>query len=98
MNAAYSDGYMVFTTDHFSLYALVVPNDFVLGDVNNDGEVNAKDRMTLTRHLAKWSGYEDIDMTAADVNSDGEVNAKDRMILTRHLANWKDYETLPIKQ
>lgn len=65
------------------------------GDANGDGEVNAKDRMMLTRYLAKWSGYENVDMTVADVNNDGEVNAKDRMILTRHLAKWSGYETLP---
>lgn len=66
-----------------------------VGDANDDGEINAKDRMMLTRHLAKWTGYENIDVTAADVNNDGEVNAKDRMILTRHLAKWQGYETLP---
>ena len=95
MNAVYNNGYMVFTTDHFSLYVLVIPNDNVFGDVNGDDEVNAKDRMMLTRYLANWSGYENIDMTAADVNNDSEVNAKDRMILTRHLAKWQGYETLP---
>ena len=51
--------------------------------------------MMLTRHLAKWSGYENIDMTAADLNNDGAVNAKDRMISTRHIAKWSGYETLP---
>lgn len=66
-----------------------------IGDANGDGEVNAKDRMTLTRYLAKWSGYENIDMISADLNSDDEVNAKDRMILTRHLAKWQGYENLP---
>ena len=96
MNAVYYNGYMVFTTEHFSLYALVVPNDSVTGDVNDDGVINAKDRMLLTRYLAKWSGYEDINMTAADVNNDGAINAKDRMILTRHLAKWQGYETLSI--
>lgn len=67
------------------------------GDVNGNGVVNAKDRMMLTRYLAKWSSYENINMTAADVNSDGGVNAKDRMILTRYLAKWQGYETLPLK-
>lgn len=95
MNAVNDNGYMVFTTEHFSLYALVVPNDSVTGDVNDDGVINAKDRMLLTRYLAKWSGYEDINMTAADVNNDGAINAKDRMILTRHLAKWQGYENLP---
>ena len=95
MNAVYDNGYMVFTTDHFSLYALVVPNENVMGDANSDGLVNAKDRMMLTRCLAKWSGYEDINTTAADVNKDGAINAKDRMILTRHLAKWQGYENLP---
>ena len=65
------------------------------GDANGDGEVNAKDRMMLTRYLAKWSGYESVDTSAADLNNDGEVNAKDRMILTRHLAKWQGYEILP---
>ena len=96
MNAVYDNGYMVFTTEHFSLYALVVPNDSVTGDVNDDGVINAKDRMLLTRYLAKWSGYENIDIASADVNNDGVVNAKDRMILTRHLAKWQGYETLSI--
>ena len=67
----------------------------LFGDVGGDGEVNAKDRMMLTRHLAKWAGYESVDTSAADLNNDSEVNAKDRMILTRHLAKWQGYETLP---
>ena len=67
----------------------------VSGDASGDGVVDAKDRMLLSRYLAKWKGYENIDVKAADVNQDGEVNAKDRMILARHLAKWKGYETLP---
>lgn len=95
MQAVYKDGYLKFYTEHFSDYVVASPRKSVLGDINNDNEVNAKDRMMLTRHLAKWTGYENIDMTAADVNNDGEVNAKDRMVLTRHLAKWQGYETLP---
>ena len=95
MQAVYKDGYLKFYTEHFSDYVVASPRKSALGDINNDSEVNAKDRMMLTRYLAKWSGYENIDMTAADVNNDGDVNAKDRMILTRHLAKWQGYETLP---
>lgn len=67
----------------------------VSGDADANGVVNARDRMTLTRYLAKWSGYETIDTEASDVNGDGTVNAKDRMILTRYLAKWQGYEMLP---
>ena len=95
MRAKYKDGRLIFTTDHFSIYIVSVPNDTIIGDVTGDGVVNAKDRMLLTRYLAKWSSYENINMTAADVNSDGGVNAKDRMILTRYLAKWQGYESLP---
>ena len=68
-----------------------------IGDVNNDGEVNNLDRQVLTRHLAKWEGYEaeKLNLEAADVNEDGEVNNLDRQILTRHLAKWDGYEKLP---
>lgn len=68
---------------------------YTFGDINGDSLINAKDRMNLTRYIAKWSGYTSINNQAADVNQDGEVNAKDRMILTRHLAKWNGYETLP---
>ncbi len=65
------------------------------GDVNGDGTIDAKDRMFITRHIAKWQGYESIIKTAADVNSDGLIDAKDRMVLTRHIAKWIGYEKLP---
>ena len=83
-----------YAQDNMFYYENVEPS-VQTGDANGDGEINAKDRMMLTRYLAKWSGYKNIDMTAADLNNDGAVNAKDRMILTRHLAKWSGYETLP---
>ena len=79
-------------------YATNVTEDitsYVLGDVNDDGAVNTKDRMTLARHLANWDSYDTINTDAADVNADNTVNTKDRMTLARHLANWDGYETLP---
>ena len=72
-------------------------DDILIGDVNKDGKVNAKDRRDLTRMLAGWKDYPQsaFDVKACDVNQDGKVNAKDRRILTRHLANWKGYQSLP---
>ena len=63
-----------------------------LGDINGDGEVNAKDRMYLARALAGWDGYTVPGIELADFNGDGEVNAKDRMYLARKLAGWDGYQ------
>ncbi|MBE6688895.1 MAG: hypothetical protein E7588_06410 [Ruminococcaceae bacterium] len=67
----------------------------IIGDVNGDGEVTARDERDLSRHIASWPGYEDIDTYTADVNADGEVTARDERDLSRHIASWPGYETLP---
>ena len=67
----------------------------IIGDVNGDGEVTARDERDLSRHIAEWVGYETIDALAADVNGDGEVTARDERDLARHIAEWVGYETLP---
>ncbi len=71
--------------------------DMMIGDLNEDGVINAMDRVIITRHLAEWAGYEadTFNYAAADVNLDGVVNAMDRVIITRHLAEWAGYETIP---
>lgn len=71
--------------------------DVLIGDVNNDGNVNTLDRVILTRYLANWAEYPEgsINTVAADVNCDGKVNTLDRVILTRYIAHWEGYESLP---
>ena len=68
---------------------------YKIGDVNDDGKVNAQDRLILSRYIAKWDGYEEriVDMRAADVNCDGKVNAQDRLILSRYIAKWDGYSS-----
>ncbi len=67
----------------------------LIGDVNQDGFVDATDRMILSRYLAKWDGYaaKIKSMDAADIDRNGLVEAKDRMILARYLAKWTGYES-----
>lgn len=68
---------------------------YTIGDLNDDGKINAADEMLLTRYLANWAGYESrINLDAADINKDGKINAADYMMLQRHLANWPGYEIL----
>ena len=72
--------------------------DYLCGDVNSDRRVNNLDRVYITRYLANWNDYQNINLSAADVNADGKVNNLDKVILTRHLANWNDYASLPYKK
>jgi hypothetical protein len=92
MKAEYSEGYMVFETDHFSIYIiteteLITSLDVILGDVNGDGNVDIKDSALLKRYLAGWEV--DIDLTAADMDGDGNVTIKDSALLKRQLAGWE---------
>ncbi|MGN0519619.1 MAG: leucine-rich repeat protein [Candidatus Fimenecus sp.] len=78
MHAIYQNGYMVFTTDHFSTYILTTQRlGITLGDVNGDGKINAVDARWI---LQAASGARTLDATqaaAADVNGDGKINAVD---------------------
>ena len=84
-------------SDAVNAYKNTLSTDYIVGDVNNDGVVNARDRLDLSRWIAKWpeAVEKGINELAADVNGDGRVNAQDRLILARHLAHWEGYETLP---
>ena len=71
--------------------------DIKYGDVNLDGEINAKDRMFLAKYLVGQEGYklEGEAFTNADLNLDGNVDLQDQDILTKYLAD--STITLPIK-
>jgi hypothetical protein len=66
--------------------------EILWGDVNGDGEVNAKDATKLKKYLANYdpdteTSTETVE-AGADANGDGEVNAKDATKLKKYLANY----------
>lgn len=58
----------------------------LVGDVNEDGKVNAKDVVLLMRVV---TGMRTADPAFADFNGDGKVNAKDVTLLMKHLTGRK---------
>ena len=56
-----------------------------IGDINRDGEINAKDVTVLRRYLAGGWNVTIIE-AASDIDRDGNINAKDVTILRRYLA------------
>lgn len=86
MNAKYTDGCYVFTTDHLSVYALVQDKTILTGDANQDGIVNVNDVTYLQMHIAgkkNTDGSSLIDETnkqlfnCVDMNKDGKLSVAD---------------------
>ena len=59
---------------------------WLIGDVNGDGRVNAKDKKILYNHIAGSSPLADYVFLVGDVNSDGRINAKDKKMIYNHTA------------
>ena len=91
MNAVYEDGFMVFTTDRFSVF-VVAAKPALTGDLNGDGKVNGADAGLLNRYTSGWEGYAEKirNMDAADINRDGKVNGADSGLLNRYTSGWEN--------
>jgi hypothetical protein len=68
---------------------------FTVGDINGDGELNAKDVTCLRRYQAGgYEEYEETNLIAVDCNGDGEFDAKDVTRLRRYLAGGWDNDSI----
>ncbi len=92
MNARYEDGYLVFETDHFSIYLLVqlgAEVDLAIcGDADGDGKVTITDATVIQRTLAGIKSNADPDVIArnGDVDGNGKPDALDATLIQRKLA------------
>lgn len=68
-----------------SFSVLTTLADVLLGDVDGNGEVNAKDSLILRQYIASWEV--EINQANGDVNSDSKINAKDSLLLRKINAN-----------
>ena len=95
MNAEYTDGCYVFTTNHLSVYALVQNKQYLKGDANQDGIINVNDVTYLQMHIAgkkNTDGSAFIDETnkqlfdCVDMNKDGKLSVADVTALQIHIS------------
>ena len=96
MNAVYQDGYLVFYTDHFSVYVVAQAKSAVsclLGDADGDKDVSILDATAIQRNLAGLP-TEFFDAKAADADEDGEVMILDATAIQRHLAGLPTNENI----
>ena len=96
MNAKYTDGCYIFTTDHLSVYALVQDKTILTGDANQDGIINVNDVTYLQMHIAgkkNTDGSAFIDETnkqlfnCVDMNKDGKLSVSDVTELQIYISN-----------
>ncbi len=87
MNAAYKDGYMVFTTEHFSEYKLTTASG-TLGDVNGDGNIDPLEVLIVKRYIAEFDDakLEGDAFARADVSGDGKVDPLDVLFIMQKIA------------
>ena len=87
MEAEFVDGYMVFTTEHFSLYVIAkAESEFELGDANKDGKLNIRDATIIQKYLAKMVPLDDEAVALSDFDGNGKVNVKDATAIQKKLA------------
>ena len=96
MNAKYTDGCYIFTTDHLSVYALVQDKTILIGDANQDGIINVNDVTYLQMHISgnkNTDGSALIDETnkqlfdCVDMNKDGKLSVSDVTALQIYISN-----------
>ncbi len=61
---------------------------FVWGDADGNGKVESKDKVLVSRYLAKWTMNGGFNQAAADFNKDGDVTSAEAVVLARYLAKW----------
>ena len=70
-------------------FAAVNVSDVILGDLNEDKEIDVKDVVLLAQYVAEWdSALESVDPSTTDVNADGETDMKDVVLLAQYVEEW----------
>jgi len=89
MEAEFVDGFMVFTTEHFSYYVVTTTeaeSEFETGDVNKDGKLSIKDVTAIQKYLAKLVEFDAEAEALADFDNNGKLNIKDATTIQKKLA------------
>ena len=74
---------MVFETEFSSefLYELVCFNNVLLGDINQDNNINISDIVLLINYILSGENISDEELLIADLNQDNSINVSDVVML-----------------
>lgn len=68
--------------------AAIIKGKYVLGDVNDDGYINADDALLILRHAAGYITLTDNEVLAANAQNDAYINADDALLILRYAAGF----------
>ena len=94
MNARFEDGFLIFVTEHFSLYVVTEPKkepDILLGDLNGDNKVDITDATVVQKSVAELIELDEKQKKAADTNKDGKVDITDATLIQKYIAELIDF-------
>lgn len=78
MHAVLNNSYLIFNTDHFSLYALVdTSKSLNMGDVTGDGRINIRDATKVQKYIAQLTSLNSTQLALADVDGSGIIDVRD---------------------
>lgn len=60
-------------------------NEYLLGDVNNDGVINSSDYVLIKNYVEGKTTFNDKQKKAADVNKDGVINSDDVALVQKFI-------------
>ena len=89
MNAVYKDGYLTFTTEHFSVYLVASPTEapaeIILGDVDGDGKITVYDATAIQQKIAGFPVTVFVE-AAANVDGDSGITIYDATAIQHYIA------------
>ena len=83
-----SNGKITITTEELSSFMIAInPSDvvYLLGDVNQDGVVNAKDATLILKYMAKKATLTEEQKLLADTDKDGKIKASDAVRILKYV-------------
>ena len=67
-------------------YTFDATKDYLLGDVNGDGQVTVVDATLIQKYISGLVTFSDTQKAAADVNGDGSVSVIDATLIQKYIA------------
>ena len=85
-----------YTVNFFDINENTDPSNLKLGDVNDDGKINARDAKLVMQHFTKKITLTEEEQKRAEVSGDGKINARDAKLIMQYFT--KKIDKFPVEE